>query len=96
MGQPGSWLQRPGGSAVAATTVVGLGGFLFGYDIGIISGVLVMPSFLASFPTVARSPWVAGFVVTAFLIGGMLGALASTVVIAEGHFWNRRSSAYPE
>jgi len=78
MGQPGSWLQRPGGSAVAATTVVGLGGFLFGYDIGIISGVLVMPSFLASFPAVARSPWVAGFVVTAFLIGGMLGALASS------------------
>ena len=78
MSQPGSWLQRPGGTAAAATTVVGLGGFLFGYDIGIISGVLVMPSFLASFPAVARSPWVTGFVVTAFLIGGMLGALASS------------------
>ena len=76
-------------AACSATAVVGLGGFLFGYDIGIISGVLVMPSFLATFPQVAADEWVKGFVVTSFLVGGALGSTASSWLSEAG---GRRTS----
>ena len=76
-------------AACGATAVVGLGGFLFGYDIGIISGVLVMPSFLDTFPQVAADEWVKGFVVTSFLVGGAVGSAASSWLSESG---GRRTS----
>jgi sugar porter (SP) family MFS transporter len=71
-------------AACSATALVGLGGFLFGYDIGIVSGVLVMPSFLDTFPQVEADEWVKGFVVTSFLIGGAIGSAASSWLSEAG------------
>ena len=71
-------------AACSATALIGIGGFLFGYDIGIISGVLVMPSFLRTFPQVADDEWVKGFVVTSFLIGGAIGSAASSWLSEAG------------
>jgi len=58
----------------AVTCLVGVGGFLFGYDIGIISGVLAMESFTSTFPA-TKDPWSKGFVVTSFVIGSAVGSM---------------------
>ncbi|RIB05796.1 sugar transporter [Gigaspora rosea] len=50
------------------------GGFLFGYDIGVISGVLTMPHFRERFPS---TPAVEGSIVSSFLAGCFVGALMS-------------------
>jgi sugar porter (SP) family MFS transporter len=57
---------------VGITMVVGLGGFLFGYDTGVISGAL--PFLTADFRLSAGA---SGWVVSAILIGAMIGALGS-------------------
>jgi sugar porter (SP) family MFS transporter len=66
---------RPGEmtrAVVGITAVVALGGFLFGYDTGVISGAL---SFITS--DFHLSSFSSGFVVSAILIGAMIGALSS-------------------
>jgi sugar porter (SP) family MFS transporter len=62
---------RPG-TILAITVVVGLGGFLFGYDSGVISGAL---SFINSDFHLSASS--SGVVVSAILVGAMIGALGS-------------------
>lgn len=54
------------------TIVVGLGGFLFGYDSGVISGAL--PFITSDFHLSALA---SGFVVSSILVGAMIGALGS-------------------
>lgn len=51
-----------------------VGGLLFGYDIGVISGVLTMPYFREKFPS---GPAKEGSIVSSFLAGCFAGALIS-------------------
>ncbi len=57
---------------VAITTVVALGGFLFGYDTGVISGAL---AFITD--AFSLTPLSSGVVVSSIVVGAMVGALAS-------------------
>eukprot|EP01052_Picozoa_sp_SAG31_P007021 SAG31_NODE_330_length_17593_cov_4.817891_16_plen_92_part_00 len=47
-------------------TFVGVGGFLLGYDVGIVSGVLTMPTFKAVFK---YDDWEMGYIVSSFVAG---------------------------
>ncbi|KAJ5763790.1 hypothetical protein N7533_002471 [Penicillium manginii] len=51
-----------------------IGGFLFGYDQGIISGVLVMHSFKNHFPNLSSDAGLEGWVVSIMTLGAMVGA----------------------
>ena len=58
------------------TAIIGLGGALFGYDIGIISGVLAFDSFKNEF---GIKDWhhhllEQGFIISSFVVGNMIGA----------------------
>ena len=59
--------------------LVGVGGSLFGYDIGVISGVLVMDDFVSEFD-LSASVWKSAAVVSVFVAGNLLGAASSTVL----------------
>ncbi|KAK9457429.1 general substrate transporter [Dipodascopsis uninucleata] len=52
-----------------------LGGFLFGYDQGVISGVLVMPSFERQFPRIGGDGDLQGWVVSILQLGAFIGAI---------------------
>ncbi|SPN99939.1 related to transporter (major facilitator superfamily) [Cephalotrichum gorgonifer] len=54
-----------------------IGGVLFGYDQGVISGVLVMNNFGKQFPTLANDPVLQGWMVAVLTLGAMFGALAN-------------------
>ncbi|USW58834.1 Putative major facilitator, sugar transporter, major facilitator superfamily [Septoria linicola] len=78
-------LMRPYTFALAA--IVSIGGFIFGYDTGQISGFLEMPDFLRRFHNVGDSPEtyaftdaVSGTIVGLLSIGTMFGALCSAPV----------------
>ncbi|PIA93621.1 High-affinity fructose transporter ght6 [Cercospora beticola] len=78
-------LLRPYTFALAA--IVSIGGFIFGYDTGQISGFLEMPDFLRRFGNVGDSPdtyaftdAVSGTIVGLLSIGTMFGALCSAPV----------------
>jgi len=77
--------------------VVSIGGFIFGYDTGQISGILEMPNFLRTFadkPGPAFSNVRSGTIVALLSIGTLLGALtAAPIADAVGRkysivFWN--------
>ncbi|KAJ6036514.1 hypothetical protein N7540_000793 [Penicillium herquei] len=51
-----------------------IGGLLFGYDQGVISGVLVMHNFAAHFPKLASDAGLRGWVVSIMTLGAMCGA----------------------
>ncbi|TVY84653.1 MFS glucose transporter mfs1 [Lachnellula suecica] len=52
-----------------------IGGLLFGYDQGVISGVLVMSNFAKQFPTLANDAGLQGWMVAVLTLGAMFGAL---------------------
>jgi hypothetical protein len=52
-----------------------LGGFLFGYDQGVVSGVLTMESFAAHFPRIAADSSFKGWFVSTLLLAAWFGSL---------------------
>jgi MFS family permease len=52
-----------------------LGGFLFGYDQGVVSGVLTMESFAATFPRIALDSSFKGWFVSTLLLLAWAGSL---------------------
>ncbi|KAL4806395.1 sugar transporter [Aspergillus unguis] len=52
-----------------------IGGVLFGYDQGVISGVLVMNNFSQQFPLLASNATLQGWMVSILTLGAMFGAL---------------------
>ncbi|KAE8136348.1 sugar transporter [Aspergillus pseudotamarii] len=54
-----------------------IGGVLFGYDQGVISGILVMNNFAKEFPTLANNSTLQGWLVSVLTLGAMFGALVN-------------------
>ncbi|KAI3538409.1 sugar transporter [Colletotrichum filicis] len=54
-----------------------IGGVLFGYDQGVISGVLVMNNFAKQFPTLSEDATLQGWMVAVLTLGAMVGALVN-------------------
>ncbi|KZL78095.1 D-xylose-proton symporter (hexose transporter) [Colletotrichum tofieldiae] len=57
------------------STFASLGGFLFGYDQGVVSGVLTMESFAAKFPRIDTDSSFKGWFVSALLLFAWFGSL---------------------
>ncbi|KAH7122057.1 sugar transporter [Dactylonectria estremocensis] len=60
-----------------AACFASIGGVLFGYDQGVISGVLVMNNFAKQFPLLASDDTLQGWMVAVLTLGAMFGALAN-------------------
>ncbi|OAK96052.1 general substrate transporter [Phaeosphaeriaceae sp. SRC1lsM3a] len=86
---------------IAMAIIVSMGGFIFGYDTGQISGFLEMPDFLEKFADqtdaegkLSFSNWKSGLIVALLSIGTLMGALiAAPVADKFGRkytiiFWN--------
>ncbi|KAH9223891.1 sugar transporter [Leptodontidium sp. 2 PMI_412] len=54
-----------------------IGGVLFGYDQGVISGVLVMSNFAKNFPSLAHDLTLQGWMVAVLTLGAMFGAFVN-------------------
>jgi SP family sugar:H+ symporter-like MFS transporter len=71
-------------SALALSLLVSFGGFVFGYDVGTISGFLNLAGFLQQFGIAAADgtfffpAWRSGLIVSIITIGGLLGGLISS------------------
>lgn len=65
------------GFVYRASAMAAIGGFLFGYDLGVISGVLVTDSFNAFFRPMSAMKQ--GLIVSMLMLGCFVGSLASGV-----------------
>ncbi|KAK9319848.1 general substrate transporter [Lipomyces orientalis] len=54
-----------------------IGGLLFGYDQGVISGVLIMHNFVKHFPSLTNDATLQGWVVSIMTLGAMFGAFVN-------------------
>ncbi|KAF7195084.1 MFS glucose transporter mfs1 [Pseudocercospora fuligena] len=61
----------------ALAAFASIGGFLFGYDQGVISGVLVMNNFAKEFPVLADDATLQGWMVSVLTLGAMFGAFVN-------------------
>ncbi|KAK9413420.1 putative Major facilitator superfamily (MFS) profile domain-containing protein [Seiridium unicorne] len=72
----GVWRElRENPYILGLSTFASLGGFLFGYDQGVVSGVLTMESFAAKFPRVYLDSNCKGWFVSTLLLVAWLGSL---------------------
>ncbi|KAF2015186.1 general substrate transporter [Aaosphaeria arxii CBS 175.79] len=62
---------------IGLSAFASLGGFLFGYDQGVISGVLTMESFAAAFPKIATDSSYKGWFVSTLLLLAWFGSLVN-------------------
>lgn len=58
-----------------------IGGLLFGYDQGVISGIVTMESFAAKFPRIFSDPDYKGWFVSTFLLCAWFGSLINSPVV---------------
>ncbi|KAL1924892.1 uncharacterized protein VTP21DRAFT_4546 [Calcarisporiella thermophila] len=65
-------------SIYLVSSVAAIGGLLFGYDIGVVSGVLTMAHFKATFP---GGPTFKGAIVSSLMAGCFLGALFTALFV---------------
>jgi sugar porter (SP) family MFS transporter len=63
---------------ILTACVATIGGFLFGYDVGSISGSIAMDQFLTVFPSVTQNDLLKGFTVSSFTAGCFIGALSTS------------------
>ncbi|KAK7207678.1 sugar transporter [Myxozyma melibiosi] len=77
--EPGGFrglLKSP--NILAFSLIASIGGFLFGYDQGVISGILVMSTFKKAFPRIGGDGDLQGWAVSIMQIGAFLGALLNS------------------
>lgn len=61
------------GLTIVSCTLIAIGGFLFGYDQGVMSGILVMPYWIEYFNN-PDATW-RGFITSIYLLGAFVGGL---------------------
>jgi MFS family permease len=66
-----------------------LGGFLFGYDQGVVSGVITFENFAAHFPRIATDSSFKGWFVSTLLLAAWCGSLVNGPVADR---WGRKGS----
>ncbi|KAK8142728.1 hypothetical protein G3M48_008344 [Beauveria asiatica] len=75
---PGVWRQLLDNPYIfGLSAFASLGGFLFGYDQGVVSGVLEMQSFAAEFPRIYLDSRFKGWFVSTLLLAAWLGSLVN-------------------
>lgn len=77
------------GLAISAISTTGF--LLFGYDQGVMSGIISAPPFVSFFPDVADSTY-AGFVTAIYEVGCLIGAIFS---LTHGDKLGRRKMVRP-
>lgn len=65
---------------IVVTTFATIGGLLFGYDQGVVSGLLEMENFQYHFPRIAQDADYKGWFVSTFLLSAWLGSLINSPI----------------
>jgi MFS family permease len=90
-GVPTYWGQSGRMLQVLITIVATTDFLLFGYDQGVMSGIISAPAFVAAFPQVDGDSTYEGFVVSIYAVGCFLGAL---MIFLVGDKLGRRKSIF--
>ncbi|KAL9058952.1 MAG: hypothetical protein Q9162_001510 [Coniocarpon cinnabarinum] len=75
--------------SLAVSTVATTGFLLFGYDQGVMSGIITAPAFLDMFPQLNNDSTMQGFVTAIYEIGCLFGAMT---ILAFGDYIGRRKA----
>jgi MFS family permease len=90
-GVPTYWGQSGRMLQVLITLVAVTDFLLFGYDQGVMSGIISAPAFIAAFPEVDGDSTYEGFVVSIYAVGCFLGAC---LIFKVGDKLGRRNSIF--